>query len=77
MSTVKKCDICGEIMSMYPEANEKQMGISILEKGKHIEGVYGEDEFDCCPECTESILRFIDVMKTYPDLWRIDIYDRD
>ena len=69
MATVMKCDICGTICEQYPE--QKFIRMSVLDKKSP--NVYGENEIDCCPECTEKILGLVDIMKTYPDRWVIDI----
>ena len=61
MATVKKCDICGAVYDKYqPEAN---MNIYVQEglKSEHI--AVAREETNCCPECTTSILGFINVMK--------------
>lgn len=74
MATVRKCDICGKVYGQYPKADETIMLISAVSKNdKFSSGVYGEKETDCCPECTEKILSFIDILKTYPTRYIIEI----
>lgn len=78
MATVKKCDICGAIHDCYPDAMEKHMGISVMTRNSNYTGhIYGEDEFDLCPECTEKVLSFIDVLKTYPTRYCINILSEE
>lgn len=73
MASVLRCDICGKVYGPYPEGSEKFAGISIRGSLPTAKNVYGEDEYDCCPECTEKLLFLINTMKTYPDRWTISI----
>lgn len=77
MATVRKCDICGNIYTQYPEATETIMMISTIKKNDKFSTVYGENEIDCCPKCTDNILSFIDVLKTYPTRYCVQVLDEE
>lgn len=71
MATVKKCDICQAIYDVYPD--KPLAYISVCKKLDGLSGVLGNNEIDCCPECTEKLMGFIDVLKTYGNRYCIDI----
>lgn len=78
MATVKICDICGKPVdsaeNFWP-TDDKVMYINVRKKLDRY--MYHEDLFDCCPECSDKILSFIDTMKTYPNRWSINISTED
>lgn len=64
MAIAKKCDICGKLYERYNEKQnaEKPNGfhlLSIDERGKY----YSYKTTDCCPDCMESILQYIERLK--------------
>lgn len=77
MATVRKCDICGKVYDMYPTGTETNMTISTMTRADAHSHVYGSKEMDCCSECTEKVLSFVDVLKTYPTRYCINILDEE
>ena len=65
MATVLRCDICGKIYEQYPMRTTDQfMHVQVLKKNVPVNGTYGCDEHDYCPECTKDILKLVDIMET-------------
>lgn len=54
MANVHKCDICG---SIYEKPREPQYHGCFM--------VYGQQNDDTCPNCTERIMGFIDSLRAY------------
>ena len=65
MANVKKCDICGKVYEN--KCPEKTIELYIYDKKNttHDDFVSFEDfnHIDCCPDCTERILGFVNTMK--------------
>lgn len=61
MSTVTKCDICEAIYGYNPEKSESRVSIF---RSKHFHNPETDSSFDLCPDCTNKMLEFIDVLKS-------------
>lgn len=77
MATVRKCDICGSVYDQYPTGDDTIAKVSTMKRNDKFSSVYGETETDCCPECTAKLLSFVDVMKTYPTRYVIEILSEE
>lgn len=77
MSLVRRCDVCERIHGTYPNGDEKFASIEVRTVLSGMKNVYGEDEIDCCPECTKAVLDFVDILKKYPNRYCITVYDED
>lgn len=65
MANVKKCDICGKVYEN--KCHKKYIEIYVYDKKNTTcnEFVSFEDfnHIDCCPDCTDRILNFVNSMK--------------
>lgn len=64
MAIAKKCDVCGKFYEPYNEKNDPKnvngfMLINIDKERKY----YVHNVTDCCPECMDSILNYINKLK--------------
>lgn len=65
MAYVKKCDICGKVYEN--NCPEKTMELYIYDKKTTTCNEFdlgGSNSIDCCPDCTNRILNFVNVMKS-------------
>ena len=62
MAAVTKCDICGTIYNNYRTPG-KSFKIDVTEYCERTDDHY-YSSIDCCPECTNKMLEFIDVLKS-------------
>lgn len=64
MANVKKCDICGKVYEN--KCPEKTIELYIYDKKTVTSnefGFGGSNSIDCCPNCTDRILNFVNAMK--------------
>ena len=64
MANVKKCDICGNVYEN--KCPKKTIELYIYDKKTttcNEFGFGGSNSIDCCPDCTDRILNFVNAMK--------------
>ena len=65
MADVKKCDICGKVYEN--KCQEKTMQMCVYDKKDTVYDDYTRaadyTSIDCCPDCTDRILNFVNAMK--------------
>ena len=66
MANVKKCDICGKVYENNGHEKAIEMYMYDKKNTTYDEFVSFEDfnHIDCCPDCTERILGFVNIMKS-------------
>lgn len=65
MAYVKKCDICGKVYEN--NCPEKTSELYIYDKKTTTCNDFdfeGSNTIDCCPDCTNRILNFVNIMKS-------------
>lgn len=64
MAIAKKCDLCGKLYERYNERKDQYRPnglrfLSVDENKKY----FAYNVIDCCPDCMESILQYIERLK--------------
>ena len=60
MAYVKKCDICGNVYGN--NGHEKTIEMHVIDD--EFVSFEGSNNIDCCPDCTNRILNFVNIMKS-------------
>ena len=69
MSLAKKCDICGKLYEQYgiKAGSGRANGLDLIyidEKGCR---AYGGETMDCCPDCIEAIIDYLNALTNGSD----------
>lgn len=59
MALARKCDICGEFFEYDPNGCD-EISFRNLDKNRSTSEL---EEYDCCPNCMESIKNYIETLK--------------
>lgn len=66
----KKCDVCGALYMFYNDNDKtnckKPTGFRLLREDKGF-NIRPLDRYDCCPNCMNKILTFVDSLKVHTD----------